>query len=264
MIDTLLAITTYNQLEYTKLFVESFRKLENNRCELIVIDDCSTDDTVDWCKTNNINVISKSEGNGLTDSWNIAYKIFKTRIKDNISHLIIANNDILIPNGAINELVDVIETWPSNVVVPLSTTNGVGHNRQQSIDLLYGRQEEFDDPNNYQTIQDMLLSNKEQVTKANNLFMLDPIRMKMFNGFFFMLSSNIIKYERSDGNLFDPKFLMTKNEDEFNWSTLIPNNDFPMLCKTSFVYHFKGISTFKIIKDYGRKSNDLNWLKNRI
>jgi len=38
------------------------------------------------------------------------------------------------------------------------------------------------------------------------------------------------------------KYKITKNEDEFNWSKLIPNNDFPAVCKTSFVFHYKGVS----------------------
>ena len=36
---------------------------------------------------------------------------------------------------------------------------------------------------------------------------------------------------------------MTKNEDIFNWDNLIPNNDFPAVCKTSFVFHYKGVTT---------------------
>ncbi len=57
---------------------------------------------------------------------------------------------------------------------------------------------------------------------------------------------------------------MTKNEDEFNWSKLIPNNDFAAVCKTSFVFHYKGVSTFKIFDDYGSKSNNISeWKKLR-
>ena len=41
-------------------------------------------------------------------------------------------------------------------------------------------------------------------------------------------------------------------------------NDFPMLCKTSFIYHFKGISTFQVIENYEEKSNKIEWMKNRI
>ena len=78
---------------------------------------------------------------------------------------------------------------------------------------------------------------------GNNLFKLDPIRMKMFNGFFFMMNRDIINYQYSNTQLFDPKNVVTKNEDEFNWSKLIPNDDFLFLCKTSFVQKESWIPT---------------------
>ena len=42
---TLIAITTYNQSKYTKLFYESFLKLDSDLYDLIIVDDASTDDT---------------------------------------------------------------------------------------------------------------------------------------------------------------------------------------------------------------------------
>ena len=71
----------------------------------------------------------------------------------------------------------------------------------------------------------------------------------MFNGFFFMMDRNIINYEFSNKELFEPKFIMTKNEDEFNWAKLIPNNDFASVCKTSFVYHYKGVTAKGDLRD---------------
>ena len=88
--------------------------------------------------------------------------------------------------------------------------------------------------------------------------------MKMFNGFFFMMNRNIINYQNSDKELFEPKYLMTKNEDEFNWSKLIPNNDFAAICKTSFIFHYKGVSTFEVFENYGEISNDADkWREER-
>jgi len=51
---------------------------------------------------------------------------------------------------------------------------------------------------------------------------------------------------------------MTKNEDEFNWSNLIPNDDFPAVCKTSFVFHYKGVTT------KGDLRNNEKWKKARF
>ena len=249
MSKTLLVITTYNQSEYTKLCFDSIKNIEDD-VDVLVIDDCSTDDTVDLCKEYNHDVIVKETGLGLTDSWNRGYYEFKQRWiydesgqDDNYDYLILANNDILIPRGAITELKKTFYKWPFSMVVPTSTTLGVGHNREQSIENYYDIAPDCNNPNYYQEIQDRILEGKKQITEANNLFQLDPLRMKMFNGFFFMMNRNIINYQHSDKELFDPKYLMTKNEDNFNWSKLIPNDDFPAVCKTSFVYHYKGVTT---------------------
>ncbi len=256
---TLLVITTYNQSEYTKLCFESLKKIDDD-IDVLVIDDCSTDDTVDICNEYGVEVITKSEGMGLTDSWNRGYSQFKSKKYD---YLILANNDILIPKGAINELVEIFERWPFSLIVPTSTTYGVGHNREQSIEN-YFKGFDFTNPDACQYIQDTIIEAKNQAKKSNSLFVFDPVRMKMFNGFFFMMNRNIIKYEHSDTELFEPKYIMTKNEDEFNWGKLIPNNDFAALCKTSFIFHYKGVSTFEVFDNYGEISNDVSeWKKQR-
>ena len=238
---TLLVITTYNESEYTKLCFDSLKKLKD-KVDVLVIDDCSTDDTVDLCNQYGYEVITKDEGKGLTHSWNLGYDRFK---KDGYEYFIIANNDILIPKGAISELEDTFKKWHFSLVVPLSTTLGVGHNAQfQSIELFFnGLAPTCNHPDNYQDTQDKILEIKSNLIDNNNLYQVDPSRMKMFNGFFFMMNRNIINYEQSDTQLFIPKYIMTKNEDIFNWDNLIPNNDFPAVCKTSFVFHYKGVTT---------------------
>ena len=255
----LLVITTFNQSEYTKLCFESLKKLDDN-FDVLVVDDCSSDNTVELCKEYGYEVITKDEGKGLTDSWNLGYNRFKEKLHfkyDGYDYLIIANNDILIPKGALSELVSVFEKWPFTLVIPLSTTLGVGHNaKSQSVELYYnGVSSICTEPNNYQKTQDIILDIKKDISKSNNLYQLDPVRVKMFNGFFFMMNKNIINYEHEDNILFNPKFPMTKNEDEFNWAKLIPNDDFPAVCKTSFIFHYKGVSTFDVFDNYSEISN---------
>ena len=257
----LFAITTYNQLKYTKLCVDSLLKIEDFKVDIIGIDDVSTDGTAKWLRNNDISVVLKKEGRGLTDSWNIAYKHFKDNKE--YKYVIVSNNDVLVPKGAIKEMVEVFEKWPFSLVVPMSSVAGAGHNGgTQGIEYVWpGTPSEWvNDPKNYQSVQKNISSQKEVVQKQNNLFLLDPVRMKMFNGFFFMMNRNIINYERKDGLLFNPEKLMYQGEDDFNWSTLIPNNDFPALCKTAFIFHFKGMSTkeFSIIKNDKKK-----WLELR-
>ena len=268
---TLLVITTYNQSEYTKACFDSLENIEDD-VDVLVIDDCSTDDTIELCKEYNHEVMVKETGLGLTDSWNRGYYEFKQRwfvnssgMDDNYDYLILANNDILIPKGAITELKKTFQKWPFSMVVPLSTKYGVGHNIHQSIENYYPSFGfDWDDPYRFQDIQDGILNAKKELKKSNNLYQLDPVRMKMFNGFFFMMNRDIITYQHSDEELFEPKNIMTKNEDEFNWSKLIPNNDFAALCKTSFIFHYKGVSTINVFDNYNKISNDVKeWRRQR-
>ena len=100
----------------------------------------------------------------------------------------------------------------------------------------------------YQQIQDSILNLKKKLASnegSNSLYRLDPIRMKLFNGFFFMMSKKICQYEREDKNLFRPEYINIKNEDMFNWDNLLSNDDNVFLCMTSFIFHFKGVSFTK-------------------
>jgi len=248
----LFVITTYNQMSYTEMLhnrltafkLSSPEIVSGIEIDILVVDDASTDATVEWCTINGINIIKKDQGKGLTDSWNKGYKYFKEHKE--YKYIIISNNDVLVPKGAIKEMVEVFKKWPFSLVVPMSSVAGAGHNgNAQGIEVYYpGTESEWiNTPKNYQLVQKSILDVKQKFKDANNLYLLDPIRMKMFNGFFFMMNRNIIKYEREDGNLFDPSKIMYQGEDEFNWATLIPNNDFPALCKTAFIFHYKGMST---------------------
>ena len=114
MSKTLLVITTYNESEYTKLCFDSLKKLDDE-IDILVIDDYSTDNTVDLCKEYGYEVITKDDGMGLTHSWNLGYQEFKENKYD---YLILANNDILIPRGAISELNESFEQWPYSLIAP--------------------------------------------------------------------------------------------------------------------------------------------------
>jgi len=236
----LVILTTYNQSDVTKRCLESLQLISDQH-DVLIIDDASSDNTIELCKEYNVDYITKDIGKGLTDSWNKGYQYFK---ENGYEYFVIANNDILIPDLALTEMKNVLSKWPCSLVAPLSTELGAGHNEMQRINKWYGPNE-YDTPENYIMVQQLLFDVIKEETESNNLYKFDPIRMKHFNGFFFMMSKDICQYERPDGNLFDPVFINVKNEDEFNWGSLIPNNDFPMLCKTAFIFHWKGMSFTK-------------------
>jgi GT2 family glycosyltransferase len=237
----LFLISAYNSSEYTKLNVEYLQRVTDVDLEILVVDDCSTDDTVEWCKENNVKVFEKEEGRGNTHSWNMAYEYFKKN--EEFNYFVNANHDIVVPNGALSQLIETQKRWPGTTVCPMGNKIGVGHAPVQYVGNYFdGFADASSNYENTQQIQDGLVATKENLRKAKDLYMIDPIRMKHFNGFLFMHSREICKYEREDGNLYDPKHLMCKNEDEFNWKVMLPNDDHPILCKTAYVYHFKAVS----------------------
>ena len=126
-------MTTANQLEFTKKAFESLKKTkEYPSMDIFLIDDASDDDTVNYCLENNMNHITKDYPRGLIDSWNIAYQQFK---KGNYDYIIYANNDILVPSGAVQNILDMAK---SHVVVgALSTLKGVGHQPLQALENNY-------------------------------------------------------------------------------------------------------------------------------
>lgn len=240
MKDTLIAITTYKQTEYTIKLLESIKNLDEDFFDVCIIDNSPDDDTKDIAQKYGVTYYKNPDGEHLTYSINRAYSIFKN---SNYTYLAVSNNDVLIPKGALTELKDALDFIPSSLVAPLSTERGCGHNKLQSISRIYT---DINDglltDINYQEIQDMLISVRYDLHSKKELHRLDPVRMKMFNGFFFMLHKRVERVEREDGNIFDPTFKNVKNEDEFNWKQLLPNNDYPLLCKTAFIYHYKGVT----------------------
>ena len=159
-----------------------------------------------------------------------------------------------------------MDKYPSSTLVPLSTKRGIGHNPVQDIGNFYPDLKEVaEDPNNCQGVQNNLLYIKKELKLNKDLFRIDPFRMKHFNGFFFMFNRNVKKYEHKDGWIFNPKNIMTKNEDEFNWQMLLPADDNAWICKTSFIYHYKDMSCQDTkLKNVGESEQDFIDERNRL
>ena len=219
----LFAVTTYNQLNYTKKFVKTFKEVSIPGLDLIFVDDVSKDGTQQFLKEHKHTLFERSEPKGLTFSWNIAYRKFK---KGKYDVLILANNDILISEGAIKNLLTATKTH--SLVCPLSTKKGAGHNcGAQGIQTHYpnlvGMAQR---PRNYKKVQSKIKYGCK--------------KMGRFNGFLFAMSRNIIKYEWDKDNLFNPGKVNVHQEGDLGGR--MKNKENPVVCLGSFVFHFKGVS----------------------
>lgn len=220
--NTLLAITTANQWKYTVKALESIQFNVASDVKTIVYDDCSEDETIAGTKSLGFKIVTKNKSHGLTHSWNLAYKDFKTSAAE---FFIIANNDILIPKGAIEELCKVLQS--NTIAGSLSSLKGVGHQPNQACSHWHQMDLDEHDPLAVQEIQNHI----QQTTTSEG-------KIDFLNGFFFGFNRNIINYELPDGNLFDPKNRNVGNEDDIN--ERIPGKKAVAL--KSFIFHFKGVS----------------------
>jgi len=154
---TLLAITTYNQLEYTKKLIDTLKLLTVPNLDIIFIDDLSKDGTQEFIKSCGYKLIERNTPKGLTWSWNIAYRKFKN---ENYDYLLISNNDVLLCDNSVSNLINSCKD--TQLSCPLSTKNGAGHNwREQSIHIHYPKLEiNVNDETKYLEVQKELINKK--------------------------------------------------------------------------------------------------------
>lgn len=240
--ETLLAITTANQAAYTIMCLDSISSKERRLCDILLVDDASTDNTIDLVKGRVEHIITKDYAKGLTDSWNQAYRFFK---KNNYKNIIISNNDVLYPENSLNSLIRKLDTY--TVVAPLSNSKGVEFYPQQNINSCYRIHCDDNLPENRHKIQSLI---SESVQNE------EVILTEKLNGYIFGFNRSIIDFEYSKEVLFDPKNVNVGNEDEL-WNRLsIPL----MIDRRSFVFHFKGVSFNDYeLKDKSLLDRNLKW-----
>lgn len=100
---------TYNFLGLTKQMVDSIRSFHNY--DVLVIDNKSTDGTVEWLEEQGIEFISKELS--VPEAWNLGMKEAYNRGYD---YCLLCNNDIVLSASYIDTIVDVAKRRKSYVV----------------------------------------------------------------------------------------------------------------------------------------------------
>lgn len=217
----LLAITTYNQIEYTKILIDSLLKINIQGLDVMFFDDVSTDGTQQYLKSLGYTLHERSKPEGLTYGWNLAYKIFKN---ENYDILILSNNDVIFEQRALTNLINA--TVDHQIVCPLTTKNGAGHNAaEQDVLVHYPNIGVIvDKAGNFKRTQDRLNAG------------IKP--MKKFNGFLFSMSREVISAAWDNDNLFNPLNVNVHQEGDLQKRLKEP----PHVSLDSFIFHFKGVS----------------------
>lgn len=220
---TSIVILTLNKLEYTKLCIESVRKYTTNlNYEIIVVDNKSTDGTVEWLKNQkDIKVIYNSSNMGFPIGCNQGISIATGE------NILLLNNDTV-----------VTKNWLKNLLICLHSSKYIGAVCPVTNSASY-----------YSTIPVNYKSLEEMQEFASNYNISDrnkwEERLKLI-GF-----SMLIKREAINKiGLLDECFTPGNFEDD-DFSIRLSKAGYRlMLCKDTFIHHFGSVSWKDNIDSY--------------
>jgi GT2 family glycosyltransferase/acetyltransferase-like isoleucine patch superfamily enzyme/MoaA/NifB/PqqE/SkfB family radical SAM enzyme len=231
---TSIIILTYNNLEYNKQCIESIRRFsDENSYEIVVVDNNSTDGTVEWLKDqHDIKTIFNKENVGFPKGCNQGIEL-----ADEENDILLLNNDTIVtPN------------WLKNLATCLYSSKDIGAVGAVTNSCSY-----------YQAITTTYSNIEEMISFAqsynnSNKSMWEQ-RVKLV-GFCMLIKRTVI----NKVGLLDTRFSPGNFEDDDLSFRIISAGYKLMLCKDTFIHHF-GSTSFKtnpesynnLIKENSRK-----------
>ncbi len=109
-------ILTFNQLEYTKITIDSLRRYTTSPYELIVIDNASTDGTIEYLKAQkDIRTVFNEKNLGFPAGCNQGIEMAKG------NYVVLLNNDVIVTTDWLKGLIECADSHPSiGIVGPMS------------------------------------------------------------------------------------------------------------------------------------------------
>ncbi len=239
----LLAITVAGQLKWLE---EALWSLGDN-LDVVIIDD-STPNIKEFCRKKGVKLITKLKPMGLTNSWNLAYQYFK---ENNYDNCILSNDDVRFPKGFSEGLLKGLDEF--DIVAPLSNEPGNIWDHIHSPAC--------QDVRRYVNSINPTGENVNEVQPIlSERYKSAPLRQSnFFNGFHYAFSSSIGKFAYDKQFLFNPTHINTWNE--YDLAERINKLSGKVgICKTSYVFHWKGKTTEKLNKDWGQPGDYRNQL----
>ncbi|WP_394885805.1 glycosyltransferase [Clostridium butyricum] len=219
-----IVILTYNQLEYTKVCIDSIRKYNSaDNCEIIVVDNHSTDGTVEWLKNQgDIKYILNNENRGFPTGCNQGIELSQ---KDN--DIFLLNNDtVIMPNSIFNLRMGLYSD--KNIGATGAISNNVSYYQQIS--------QQYEDFNGY---MNFAISNN--ITNNNSY----DQRVKLV-GFAMLIKRHVL----DKVGLLDERFTPGNYEDDDLSLRIIVEGYKLLLCKDSYIHHFGSVSFRKNADKY--------------
>jgi N-acetylglucosaminyl-diphospho-decaprenol L-rhamnosyltransferase len=111
--DVSIIIPVFNQLHFTKICLESLQATLPGDCEIIVIDNGSSDGTAEYLSgCSNMNVITNKENAGCAAAWNQGVKASKA------PWLVILNNDLVLSENWLEGILEFATEGALDIVSP--------------------------------------------------------------------------------------------------------------------------------------------------
>jgi len=125
---TSIILVTFNELPYTRMCLDSLRMRTDEPYELIIVDNGSTDGTVEYLRAqSDVRLIENSENRGFPAAVNQGLAAAKGE------QLLLLNNDTILTTGWLCRMLDVLDSDPKiGLVGP--TSNHVGSAQQIDVD----------------------------------------------------------------------------------------------------------------------------------
>lgn len=212
---TSIILLTYNKLDYTKECIESIRRYTDlNSYEIIIVDNASTDGTVDWLKQqSDIKTIFNEENVGFPKGCNQGIDL---STGENILFL---NNDVI-----------VTKNWLTNLLTCLHSSEQIGAVGPVTNSAAYYSTI----PIQYRNIREMH-NFAAQHNKSNQRMWKE--RLKLI-GFCMLIKRDVV----DKIGLMDERFSPGNFEDD-DYSLRIRQAGYKlMLCSDTFIHHYGSIS----------------------
>ncbi|MGG7176587.1 methyltransferase domain-containing protein [Clostridium paraputrificum] len=219
-----IVLLTYNNLEYTKICIDSIKRYScNEDYEIIVVDNNSTDGTVEWLKKQEgIKYILNKENKGFPAGCNQGIELSK---KDN--DIFLLNNDtVIMPNSILNLRIGLYSD--EEVGATGAVSNSVAYYQQIS--------EVYDDFDGY-----MDFALKNNIADENSY----ESRVKLI-GFAMLIKRNVL----DKVGLLDERFTPGNFEDDDISLRILMEGYKLLLCRDSYIHHFGSVSFKKDKKGF--------------
>ncbi|MEW6042544.1 MAG: glycosyltransferase [Elusimicrobiota bacterium] len=204
-------ILCYNQIDYTKQCLNSIKLNTKMLYELIIVDNGSSDDTVDYLRQQaDITLIMNETNKGVAGGWNQGIKCASG------DYILILNNDVIVTDDWLENMVECLERNKESGAVGPMSNYVAGHQLESnityvSLNELYSFAKEYHSKNRY----------RQQ-------------RVDTLIGFCLLLKRETVEKV----GLFDERYGIGNFEDNDYCIRMIQQGFRLYIAKDSFIHHF--------------------------